>query len=128
MSQLRTYCALIPAGSLETFVTFRQPFEVVHSSKTYEVQTYAKLVSGKEYSSDCYYQVKCEGYDRSTDTLRVVQRDLPDTWTKISFSCPPNQPALALWLIFSCGPFGLPKGPVVMGIDETYIYPKAQIS
>ena len=118
--------ARFTVSASNSYARIGQRFTTIDTTKHYQIQTYAKLVSDPANTANCYYYVTCQkpGSFSSADNV-IVQRpvsSIPSTWTRMLVTCPLGANALTISISLQCNQG---SGPVVLAVDETAMYPLA---
>ncbi|KUJ17508.1 uncharacterized protein LY89DRAFT_668828 [Mollisia scopiformis] len=116
------YGAEFSVDATDSYGRIAQVFKTLDATKTYQIQTYAKLVSGNP--AYCYYYVTCQIPDNMSSAGNVIIQtpvsSIPSTWTLFTVTCPAGSSSLTMSISLQCNQG---TGPVTIGVDETAMYP-----
>lgn len=122
-AQCGAYGSRYTISAASSYARIGQRFtNAIDASKSYQITTYAKFVSGN--GANCFYYLSCQqpGSFSSAGNLRLDTplSSIPTDWTKYSLNCPPAVNSLVMSLTIQCNQG---SGPVTIGLDEIYMFP-----
>ncbi len=126
-AQCGAFSARFTVSASSSYSRIGQRFVGLSRAKSYQIDTYAKLVSGDP--SGCVYYLSCQ-QPGSTNAAGNRRLDTPlssiptAAWTKYSLVCPLAVDQLTMSITIQCNQG---TGPVTIGIDETAMYPIAVV-